>query len=182
MLVPAENSYELIAQKQNKGAITTNLLAQSSLPQPIQIPETSVLSGANLFRSDTDYQLRIFLRQPAKNEASLPCGATPKHFWIQILDYNSEQEVGTAFIRAQDVIQLALPNGLYKIRFASGNEWYGENILFNEEFIYEFTEKGFPDKAQKVDLAPGTRVDIGISCSRGNLATKRISRDEAIQP
>lgn len=52
------------------------------------------------------------------------------HAIVKIEDYESAQPVAKYFVRAGDSIEKRLPEGRFRFKFASGENWYGEPALF----------------------------------------------------
>lgn len=162
-----------------------NFIDSLSQVPTIPIPETKVLKGVNLQSVDTNSGgLRIFLREPKPEENSglkKNCkGESTNHYWLQLVDYDTNQPITTAFIRAQEMLELYLPVGTYKMRFAAGTAatWRGETELFGKDYLQEMVDKQFTDRAAKIDVLPSQGLDIGVFCSSGSLIDRQIPKEE----
>jgi hypothetical protein len=83
----------------------------------------------------------------------------------------------TAFIRSGDMVEMFVPFGSYKLRYAAGTEWYGEKAKFGSEDMYEIT-KPFSSESAKFEFTqekPGN--ELGFYCPNGNLGSKHIMKD-----
>ncbi|MGB0417118.1 MAG: hypothetical protein ACPGKS_09750 [Coraliomargarita sp.] len=56
--------------------------------------------------------------------------SSDEHSLIKIESFETGKPVAKYFVRAGDEIQKSLPPGRYRLKFASGMEWYGEPYLF----------------------------------------------------
>lgn len=99
----------------------------------LPLPPTSVLS--------TSYD-------PASATCPFTLIADNKNYYIKICDtLRGDQTIAKFFIRAGEELTTTIPAGNYKIKFGSGNDWYGEEELFgpysqygeseNLNFIYD---------------------------------------------
>jgi hypothetical protein len=157
-------------------------------PTPIELPRTGVFNLANSVFNENSGRLRIFLRAPLSSENSpLPtdCGAEkqlgslsdPNHHFIKILDWQANLVVATAFVRSGEMVEIFLPFGSYKLRYAEGAEWYGEKDMFGAKEMYEMTER-FSAEAAKFEFTPERLgADVGAYCANGNLGRKRVEDD-----
>lgn len=156
---------------------------------PVALPKTGILKKHDLNKYENFGRLRIFLRAPLVNEKStLPatCGTqkilemkNENHRFIELVDWKSDKIITTAFIRGGDMVEIFVPLGSYKLRYAVGTQWYGEEAMFGSEYMYEMTE-GFSSKTLRLDFTiknPGG--DIGAYCTNGNLGKKRIKKGMA---
>lgn len=155
-------------------------------PNPVELPPTGILQAAELIDEENVARLRVFLRAPvADDESSLPATCVGNesvwkadhHRLIQVVDWDSNTIIATGFVRAGEMVEIALPSGTYKLRYAIGNQWYGEKEMFGSQYIYEMTEK-FSSESAKFEfsaLTPG--ADIGSYCPNGNLGQKQIKND-----
>ncbi|MEO1558784.1 MAG: hypothetical protein AAFS12_03825, partial [Cyanobacteria bacterium J06632_19] len=132
-------------------------------------------------------RLRFFLRAPLESEKSpLPatCGKNVRdiqnqdnHRLIELIDWQSDEIIMSAFVRDGEMIEIFVPLGSYKIRYAIGSEWYGDKDMFGSEYMYEMTEQ-FSSKTAKLDFTiENSGHEIGAYCSNGNLGQKRIKKD-----
>jgi len=158
---------------------------------PIALPSTGVMKKPSV-RTNIFGQLRFFLRAPLSNEKSpLPtiCSINPSfrginhdtNYFIEVINWQSDKVTTTAFVRAGDMVKILIPFGAYKIRYALGNQWYGEKKLFGadkfgSDDMYEMT-KPLSSKTAKFEFnAKHPGIDIGAYCFQGNLGKKRVQR------
>ena len=154
---------------------------------PVALPNTGILKKYSFNKTENFGLLRFFLRAPLESEKSpLPatCGKNVRdiqqednHRFIELVDWQSDEIIATAFVRDGEMIEIFVPLGSYKIRYAIGTEWYGEKEMFGSEYMYEMTEK-FSSEAAKLEFTiENSGHEIGAYCSNGNLGQKRIKKD-----
>jgi len=167
-----------------------NLTSKRNQPVniPVELPKSGVLKKAQSATPQNRWvRLRLFLRAPASDEKSpLPsnCSEQSKtdltssnqNYFIELLDWNSNGVVTTAFVRIGEMVEIRLPLGTYKLRYTAGDRWYGEQQLFGSGVKYEMTERFSPDTAAKFAFTKeGTGGDVGFYCLNGNLSRKQIN-------
>ncbi len=156
---------------------------------PVTLPNTGILKKYNFKPNENFGLLRFFLRAPLKSEKSpLPatCGKNnilgdiqnqDNHRFIELVDWQSDEIITSAFVRDGEMIEIFVPLGSYKLRYAIGSEWYGEKEMFGSEYMYEMTEQ-FSSKAAILEFTiENSGHEIGAYCSNGNLGKKRIKKD-----
>lgn len=102
-----------------------------------------------------------------------------QHYFVRVADWKSSHMVLTAFIRAGEKVALKLPPGSYKIRYATGLEWYGEEQLFGEDTQYiQLMEKDAPQQPLKVEVSQQRGLDIAFfPCGEGTMDVQPINPD-----
>lgn len=75
---------------------------------------------------------------------------TVDNYYIKLIDAKSEQLAVTIFVQSGSTIEVNVPIGTYKIRYAVGEKWYGEKELFGHftsynksEELLDFIDKGY---------------------------------------
>lgn len=104
-----------------------------------------------------------------------------QHYFVRVADLKSNQMVMTAFIRAGEKVDLKLPYGRYKIRYARGLEWHGEKHLFGDDTRYvQLMEKDSPQQPLKVELSQQQAMDIALfPCgTEGTMTEQPIDPDQ----
>ena len=98
------------------------------------------------------------------------------NYWVKIVDSFNETEVASYFIRSGEVLNVDLPLGSYKIRYAYGQNWFGEKKLFGKNTAYaqadEIMHFGFDGYSYN-----GYTIEL-ISQVNGNLHTSGISQEQ----
>lgn len=158
-------------------------------PTPIALPPSGVLTQATSPLDVALGQLRFFLRPPLADEnSSLPTRCTAlrnsaaigkNHYFVQLLDWETDAVITTALIRANEMVEISIPFGTYKLRYAAGSEWYGEKEMFGSEEMYEVTSQAYSFETAKFEFSmetPGT--ELGFYCGDGNLGRKRVKANQ----
>ncbi|MDY6938723.1 MAG: hypothetical protein SWY16_13750 [Cyanobacteriota bacterium] len=154
--------------------------------KPLELPPTGVLHAAEILEEEDVSQVRVFLRAPVDDDES-PLSAScvgsesvvqpDYHRFIQVVDWDSHTVVATAFVRAGEMVAIPLPSGSYKLRYADGRKWYGEQEMFGSKYMYEMTER-FSSEAVKLQFSRFTSgTDIGTSCLNADVDKKRVKND-----
>jgi curved DNA-binding protein CbpA len=102
--------------------------------------------------------------------------AGDSHYWLKVVDYYTNQEVVSYFIRGGDTLNVMLPEGTYKIKYASGLNWYGPDKLFGNDTayaeaqdIFTFSSNGYSYSGYTIELIPQ---------AGGNLQTTELSKEQ----
>ncbi len=99
-----------------------------------------------------------------------------EHHFIKMEDFNTGKTILKIFVRARQKIEISIPLGNYKMKYAMGYKWYGEKDLFGRDTIYSQSDKNmiFKIKGNKV---LGRTVELFLQ-KNGNLRTETISSKE----
>jgi hypothetical protein len=157
-------------------------------PKPVALPDSGTVKKYIPKSKESLGQIRLFLRAPLESEQSpiaSSCSNTNNssyltqkyNYFVQFIDWSSNKIVSTAFIRDGDMVEVKLPLGSYKIRYAIGKEWYGEKNLFGSTEMYEMTDR-YSSASAKLELTQtmlGT--DLGFQCADGNLDQKVVPKE-----
>ncbi len=153
-------------------------------PKPVALPPSGVRKQG-LKPGEPASKLRIFVRAPLSSENSKVasgCGGdvldpvkNVNNYYVELLDWQSGKIVTTAFVRFNETLEIPVPYGSYKLRYAEGLEWYGDKNMFGSQDMYEMTEK-FSETATQLDFDETRGHDIGFHCSNGNSGRKRVTK------
>lgn len=117
-------------------------------------------------------QLQVFTasQRVAPLEIKTSAGA---HYFVKLVDSNSGVPVMAVFVRGGSTVEVEVPLGMFEIRYASGESWYGADHLFGPETVYSKAEEVFHFKNDGYQIS-GFTITL-YSVSGGNLRTSRIS-------
>ena len=74
----------------------------------------------------------------AAEKANSPLNqALQRHYLVKLLDWESGQPLVTIFVRAEETSEIKVPIGKYRLKYASGQHWYGEQALFGTNMAAE---------------------------------------------
>jgi hypothetical protein len=71
-----------------------------------------------------------------KPVATLKIAADGRNYAIRLVDKKSKTEMLMAFIAANQTLETKVPIGSYRIVAATGDEWYGDRLLFGPSTDY----------------------------------------------
>ena len=98
------------------------------------------------------------------------------HYFVKLTDWNTDTVVQTIFVCAGRSAETTVPLGSFRLKYATGETWQGEDELFGDETIFSKAEKRF-DFTQEGNNVSGYRVEL-ILQTGGNLSTVRIPKSE----
>ena len=81
------------------------------------------------------------------------------HYFIKVVDWTSGNAVLTIFICSGHSVQVDVPLGSYRIKYAAGKKSYGETYLFGSETLYSEADKKF-DFKMRGNQAVGYTVEL----------------------
>ena len=115
---------------------------------------------------------------PAKPEAPLEIvtSGAAAHYFVKLVTAKGGKPVLSVFVRAGEKVDIKVPLGSYRIKYAAGNDWQGEKALFGEATQYFEAEKRF-DFVRKGGKTRGFMVEL-IWKPEGNLSAKPIGKTD----
>ncbi|WP_237712343.1 DUF4493 domain-containing protein [Pedosphaera parvula] len=132
-----------------------------SVPEePLPNQGVLTLSDRVLFNKSTTAPLEVTTR------------SSDGHYVMKVQDWDTGEFVAKYFIRRGSTLSIELPLGAYKLKFASGDTWYGAEHLFGPTTSYSFVDEKMVFY-QSGDSARGHRLDL-IPQVGGNLKTPRM--------
>ncbi len=69
--------------------------------------------------------------------------ALGSHYLVKLVNAYTKTSVLTVFVRSGSTVCIDVPLGVYEVRYASGNTWYGYEYLFGPETSYSKADKTF---------------------------------------
>jgi len=103
-------------------------------------------------------------------------GDETKSYYIKLINIKTDKTAMTMFIRTGESLDILVPLGSYELRYACGENWYGEEYLFGKNTTYFKTDDTF-DFTEDSDGYNGWTVDLTGQID-GNLETPEIDDDE----
>lgn len=94
------------------------------------------------------------------------------NFFIKIVEPGMQEPLLTAFIQAGDHLEFDVPLGDYELRYAVGQEWYGEEHLFGPNTYYYRADEIF-NFTEDDDGYSGWTVELYEQID-GNMSTEEI--------
>lgn len=97
-----------------------------------------------------------------------------QHYFVKLADWNTGITALTVFIHGGQSVELTMPLGSYKLKYASGITWYGESELFGVDTHFSMADARF-DFTVSGDQVSGYTVELFLQ-QDGNLQTRDIPR------
>lgn len=129
--------------------------------KPEALPSTGFKQGAD-FEGVAPLQIRV----PFSGD----------HYFVKIEDVKTQQSLGGYFIRSGDTLNVDLPLGTYKIKYAFGKQWYGVDNLFGADTQYAKANEIF-NFSFDGDQFNGYKIEL-IKQVNGNLKTSSIDKNQ----
>lgn len=124
--------------------------------QPQPLPETGATNKPNLY-GDSPLQIKTNIGS---------------HYWVKIVNAYSDKELVSYFIRGGETLDVNLPTGVYIIKYAYGDTWYGKDNLFGEDTKYSKA-----DEILEFYYNQGYTIEL-IQQINGNLHTTAIDESQ----
>lgn len=99
-----------------------------------------------------------------------------RHYFVKVTDYYTDQPIATVFIHGGSSAEISVPLGTFKLKYATGQEWYGEDFLFGPETSYSEADQAFHFTDEGYQYS-GYTVELFLQAD-GNLRTDRITPDQ----
>jgi len=98
------------------------------------------------------------------------------HYYVKVVTAYNGRNIKSVFIRSGDKVKIAVPLGVYKIKYAMGINWYGRKYLFGPETKVAIADDDFEFKIEG-ERVKGYTLEL-IKQQGGNLHTSNISLDK----
>lgn len=102
--------------------------------------------------------------------------AGTQNYCVKLKSTNSGEDAVFFFVRGGDTAEIDVPLGTYELYYATGEHWYGTDLLFGAETVYYKADDTF-HFYESNDTVNGWTVTL-YAQRNGNLDTERISADE----
>ncbi len=101
---------------------------------------------------------------------------TGTDYFIKLVDYGTESDIMTIYVRSNSTVEVDVPLGSYRVKYACGEQWYGEEYLFGNDTSYFVADEVFRF-SYSGNYVSGYTVTL-YSVPGGNLETSQIDEDE----
>lgn len=136
-------------------------LASGKIPTPLSLPKTGSIFA------DTEIDRIAPFTIDTRGE---------KNFYVKMKDHDTGEEAFCVFVRGGETAEVDVPLGVYDLYYATGEDWYGTDLLFwndtsyyKAEEIFEFYDDG--------EYVNGWTVELYLQ-NNGNMETSPIDPDE----
>ena len=99
-----------------------------------------------------------------------------RHYFIKLVESRTDRSVLTVFVRGGQRITVDVPLGRMEMRYTVGSTWYGDELLFGPDTVYNKVDRVL-EFAQTTTTVARMTVEL-IPQQGGNLETSRISAAE----
>lgn len=144
----------------------TNLTQKGNLPPKapvVDYPVVPINPGIQRINTQAERIAPLRIKTPAGTES----------YFVKLISTSSGKVVMTFYIRSGQTFDTEVPLGSYRIKYATGDIWYGESHLFGPETKYSEAEKVFQFALNGNEIS-GYTVEL-IRQRGGNLQTKTIA-------
>jgi hypothetical protein len=94
------------------------------------------------------------------------------NYYVKVVDWETHAASLIFFVRSGETTTVRLPLGVYELRYAAGEKWYGEEYLFGPNTAYAKADESFNFRAEGEKIS-GFTVEL-IKQINGNLSETRI--------
>jgi hypothetical protein len=137
---------------------------ESLMPEST-LPETGVVSANP-----------SFIRNGEAPTLHIKTGMSTGNVLAKVIQVSSGAEVARLFVAKGQIGTVQLAPGLYTVKYAAGQRWYGEELLFGSETLYAKADKQFA-LSETAESYSVLTVEL-ILQQDGNLRTRRIPANE----
>lgn len=102
--------------------------------------------------------------------------APGSHYLVKLSDFNSDRDVLTVFVHGGRVATLDVPLRTYRIKYATGEKWYGLTHLFGPDTSYARADSTFDFRVEGNQVSGYTLTLYKVV--NGNLETSSISPED----
>lgn len=99
--------------------------------------------------------------------------STGLNYFVKIVDATTNQNIIEGYIIGGMTLDINVPLGSYRLKYASGNTWCGRNELFGSKTQYSEAQSTFNFSLEN-GVISGYTIEL-IAQQNGNLNTRRIS-------
>jgi hypothetical protein len=96
--------------------------------------------------------------------------------FLKLVDVSNNKTVMTIFIKKGNIVEKKVPLGVYRIKYAFGEKWYGYKHLFGPDTLYSQADETF-DFYREGNQVMGYTITL-YKVTNGNLRTSRIDPSE----
>ena len=98
------------------------------------------------------------------------------NFLVKLVDTRTRKDVMTIFVRGGTTVEVEVPLGVFEVRYAYGEKWYGHKHLFGPDTVYSKADTTFDFSSDGNRVTGYTITLYGVK--DGNLQTSKISAEE----
>lgn len=126
-------------------------------------PPVSIMQGVQ----------NVFTQAEQIAPLSIRTSAGEESYFVKVVDAYSQNSIITLFVHGGQTLKVNIPLGTYRIKYATGKTWYGEQHMFGPNTRYSEADKTFTFSVNG-DQISGYTIEL-IKQVNGNLRTKSLS-------
>ncbi len=150
-------------------------LVETTEGESVQITQSSQAPDIPTTPLPYSGQVRSFTAQPRVAPFQIRA-AQGSHFLVKLVNAVSKSAVLTVFVHGGKTVDIKAPLGTYEVRYAAGDTWYGDEVLFGPDTSYSKADKTFAFR-QIGNEVQGFTITL-YKVRHGNLATSQIDRSQ----
>ena len=140
--------------------------------EPVALPEALPLPASGVM-----YTYGSFGGPNRRLEAPFEIKAGQgSHFLVKLVHVGTNQPAMTIFVRSGETVEAEVPLGTFEVRYASGDTWYGDDLLFGPKTSYSKADTVFTFEIVG-NQVQGFTITL-YTVANGNLKTKEIGASE----
>lgn len=97
-------------------------------------------------------------------------------YYVKVVNATNNENTLAIYIHGGETVEVEVPLGSYEIKYASGENWYGDKELFGIETSYNKADELFTFSDTGYQISGYTIILYQVA--NGNLQTKSISKDQ----
>lgn len=132
------------------------------------VPEAALAPAQGVFR--------YYGTEPRVAPLRIKTAYGPENYFIKVVDASDARPIITFFVKGGETYEARVPLGEVRVKYASGETWFGENALFGPETRYSQADHVFAFERTASGLS-GYTIEL-IKQVDGNLTTKSIDRSQ----
>lgn len=98
------------------------------------------------------------------------------NYLVKLVDTRTRNDIMTVFVRGGTTVEVEVPLGVFEVRYAHGEKWYGYKHLFGPDTVYSKADTTF-DFNSDGNRVSGYTITL-YSVRNGNLQTSKISAED----
>lgn len=148
--------------KQQPDKVNKNIVVQPTLPAVQPLPQNGKLSR--------------FSRALAEAPFEIVTRSGQGHYFVKLVDSTTGRDVLSVFVRSGQKVEVEVPYGIFELRYAAGDTWYGEKHLFGKDTVYSRSDELFHFQLVGTEIQ-GFTVELFLQ-QDGNLKTRNIKAED----
>lgn len=160
-LIPESNNFRFTPAESQLNAKTAKPLQLAFLEPEITRPQSGAIQNFSAASRVAPFEIKA---------------SQLGNYLVKLVYAHSRHDVMTIFVRGGTTVEVEVPLGVFEVRYAYGEKWYGYNHLFGPDTVYSKAETTFDFSSDGNRVTGYTITLYGVR--DGNLQTSKISAEE----